>query len=74
MGCFIHLILPIELIEIDLDRFVGMSAMFGSTKRANERVIMAFGVETDQVDLLAFVAFLLALDIFYYVTWDLLLH
>jgi len=57
------LILAIELVEIDFDGFVGVPFVLGGAKGADEGVLVALGIETDEVDLLIIVAFLWAMDV-----------
>lgn len=68
------LVLAVELVQVDLDGFVGVAPMAGSAQGADQRVFVALAVQADQVDLFVAVAFLRAVDVLYYVGGDFGLH
>ena len=68
------MVFAIELVEVYFDGFVGMSSVFGSAEGADERVLMALVVETDHVDFLSLMSFLLAIDVLDYIAGHLHLH
>jgi hypothetical protein len=64
----------VEVVEVYFDGFVGVSAVFGGAEGADEGVVVALPVQTDQVYLLSRVPGLLAVDVFYDVARNLRLH
>ena len=68
------LVLAVEFVEVDFDGFVVMASVLRGTKGADEGVLVAFAIETDQIHFLSLVIVLSAFDVFDDIAGDLLLH
>jgi hypothetical protein len=63
-----------QLVEVYFDGLVGVSPVLRGTQGTDEGLFVAFGIEADEVDLLALVSFPGALNVFNDVAGNLLFH